>query len=70
MKNLFLLSLIIFIVIFFAVSAFAQDLQKGLIAYWKFDGDAKDSSGKGYHGKETGDIVVEFIPKEEEILIV
>jgi len=57
MKTLFLIFSFIFAgVIFFSLPSFSQDIQKGLIAYWKFDGDAKDSSGKGYNGKENGDI--------------
>jgi len=42
----------------FAPLAFAQDLEKGLVAYWKFnDGSgaiASDSSGNGYDGDLVG----------------
>lgn len=56
MRTLLIICLVSFVMILFVMSIFAQDLQKGLIAYWNFDGNAKDSSGKGYNGKENGDI--------------
>lgn len=44
----------------FALPVLAQDLQKGLIAYWSFDGNAEDSSGNGYDAEENGD--VSYVP--------
>jgi tetratricopeptide (TPR) repeat protein len=32
-----------------------ESQHKGLVAWWKFDGDATDSSGHGHHGKLLGD---------------
>lgn len=56
MKTSIVVYVFILIGMLFASTIFAQDIQKGLVAYWKFDGDAKDSSGKGYNGKENGDV--------------
>ena len=41
----------------FSIPAFAQNLQQGLIAYWAFDGNGKDGSGKGYNAEENGKVV-------------
>ena len=35
-------------------AADAEGLRQGLVAHWKFDGDAKDSSGKGADGRAHG----------------
>lgn len=34
----------------------APDLEKGLIAYYRFDADAKDASGNGNHGRIVGQV--------------
>jgi hypothetical protein len=38
-----------------AGSAWAQDVESNLEGWWKFDGDALDSSGNGRHGTLVGD---------------
>lgn len=59
MKNLATLCLFILTVTFVALPVFAQDLSKGLVAYWKLNevegGIAFDSSGNGHDGVLNGD---------------
>ena len=40
--------------IFFATPVRAADIATGLVGYWKLDGNASDSSGKGKHGTLIG----------------
>lgn len=54
MKTSIVVYLLIFIATLFTLPAFAQNLEEGLVGYWKFDGNADDSSGNGYHGTENG----------------
>ena len=56
MKSLFVICLAVLTVILTSPSAFAQDLEKGLIAHWEFDGNSDDSSGNGYNATENGDL--------------
>jgi hypothetical protein len=49
-------SAIIFIILLFLVNALtAQIPTNGLIAYYPFDGDARDKSGNGFHGSYADD---------------
>lgn len=54
MKKSAIVCLLILMATVFALPVFAQDIQKGLIAYWNFDGNAKDSSGNGNNGDVKG----------------
>jgi hypothetical protein len=58
-----LLVLIVMILPFcFAYQGFSQDsLQKGLVAYYPFNGNAKDESGNGHHGTVTNAALTEDI---------
>jgi len=44
----------VFVLVFLVLPAFAQE--DGLVAHWKFDGDASDSSGNAYDAEENGDV--------------
>lgn len=58
MKTSVLVCSFMLIAMFFASFAFAQDLEKGLVAYWKFNDGAGavaiDSGGNGYDGDLVG----------------
>jgi hypothetical protein len=55
MKRLILL-IIAFFMFLSPLTIFA-DLNDGLVAYYPFNGDAKDYSGNGYDGAEHGEII-------------
>lgn len=44
----------ILIIMFLSLPVFAQNIRDGLIAYWSFDGDAKDGSGNNNNGDIKG----------------
>ena len=54
MKKTMLVCLIILTAVAFNLPVFAQNIKDGLIAYWSFDGDAKDGSGNGNNGDIKG----------------
>jgi len=54
MRKSILVYLLILTATLFALPIFAQDIKQGLIAYWSFDGDAKDSSGNKNDGTING----------------
>jgi len=54
MKKSMLVCLLILIAVAFNLPVFAQNIKDGLIAYWSFDGDAKDGSGNGNNGDIKG----------------
>ena len=54
MRKFMLIYFLALIVVSFSLPTFAQDIKNGLIAYWSFDGDAKDNSGNGNNGEIKG----------------
>jgi hypothetical protein len=54
MKKTMLVCLLVLIALAFNLPVFAQNIKDGLIAYWSFDGDAKDSSGNANNGTIAG----------------
>jgi len=56
MKLTLLICSIAILIMCFTLSTLAQNLQDGLVGYWPFDGNSKDSSGNGYDAAENGDV--------------
>jgi len=54
MKKSIFVCLLILTATLFTLPVFAQNIKDGLIAYWSFDGDAKDGSGNANNGTITG----------------
>jgi len=49
-----LINLMLVLVIVLLADVASADIETGLRGYWKLDGNAKDSSGNGFHGEEFG----------------
>lgn len=54
MKPIFMLA---WIIIQFSLQVYCQSPTTGLVAYWPFNGNAKDESGNGNHGTITGELI-------------
>ena len=48
--------LLVFVLSFGLLGNAVADINSGLVAHYKFDGNANDSSGKGNHGTENGGV--------------